>query len=130
MRNASVILLVDDDEDFLLQQKLYLTNAGYRVVTAEGRKEAEAAASNEKIDCAVIDLMMEEQDGGFVLAHHLKTIDADLPVILVTAVTGETGLSFGKSGGEDKNWMEVDAVLAKPIRFEQLEREIKRLLKK
>ncbi len=128
MKSEPTILLVDDDEDFLYQQQLYLSKAGYKVVTAGGRKEAEEFAANGKIDCAVIDLMMEEQDGGFVLAHRLKRLNAALPIIMVTAVTAETGMVFGKADKGEKKWNEADVVLAKPIRFEQLEREIKRLL--
>lgn len=128
MNEMKTVLIVDDDEDFLLQQKTYLTNAGFKVITASGRKEAELQVQKDTIDCAVIDLMMEEVDGGFVLAHHLKTAKPDLPVIMVTAVTSETGLSFDTKGEGEKKWVKADVVLAKPIRFEQLIREIKRLL--
>jgi CheY-like chemotaxis protein len=128
MNNKPTILLVDDDEDFIIQQKLALTDAGYQVLTASGRKEAETIADKEHLDCAVIDLMMEEMDGGFVLAHHLKSNCSTLPIILVTAVTSETGLDFGSVDSAEKKWVKADAILAKPIRFEQLDREIKRLI--
>ena len=128
MNEQPTILLVDDDEDFLLQQKVYLTNAGYNVVTAEGRKEAQKVADENTIDCAVIDLMMEETDAGFILAHQLKQKYAEMPVIMVTAVTSETGLSFDSIASGEKKWIKADVVLAKPIRFEQLDGEIKRLL--
>lgn len=128
MNEKPVILIVDDDEDFIIQQQMCMTRAGYEVVTAGGRKEAEKAAGNGHIDCAVIDLMMEETDGGFVLAYHLKKNNPDLPVIMVTSVTGDTGLQFGPVGEGEKKWVKADVVLSKPIRFEQLEREIRRLL--
>ena len=41
--------------------------------------------------------MMEQHDDGFVLSHHLKRRFPGLPVILVTAVTSETGLVFDPS---------------------------------
>lgn len=128
MSDVKTVLIVDDDEDFLLQQQVYLSKAGYRVITAAGRKEAEIVAQKEKIDCAVIDLMMEEVDGGFVLAHHLKSMSPQLPVVMVTAVTSETGLNFGTVAEGEKKWIKADVVLAKPIRYEQLIREIQRLL--
>jgi two-component system OmpR family response regulator len=128
MNTIKTVLIVDDDEDFLLQQKVYLINAGFKVLSAFGRKEAEQLARKEKIDCAVIDLMMEEVDGGFVLAHHLKNINPTLPVIMVTAVTSETGLNFGAVAEGEKKWIKADVVLAKPVRYEQLLQEIQRLL--
>lgn len=129
MNNPATILLVDVDEEFLSQQKQALEHAGYGVVTAHGRNEAEQlAAVGTVFDCAVIDLMMEEADGGFVLAHHLKKNNADLPIVMVTDVTAETGLQFGPVSEIAKKWIKADTVLAKPIRFEQLNREITRLL--
>ena len=128
MNEMKTVLIVDDDDDFLLQQEIYLKKAGFTVRTATGRKQAEQLAAKEHIDCAVIDLMMEEVDGGFVLAHHLKTAQPDLPVIMVTAVTSETGLNFGAMSEGEKKWIKADVVLAKPIRYEQLIREIRRLL--
>ena len=126
---APHILLVDDDEDFLYQHKVQLEHAGYRVTTATTRAEAEALAADEKPDLAILDLMMEQHDDGFVLSHHLKRLLPGLPVILVTAVTAETGLSFTPTSGTERAWVGADALLAKPIRFEQLRREVERLIK-
>lgn len=122
------ILLVDDDEDFLFQHRIQLENAGFRVTTASTRAEAEALADEVKPDLAILDLMMEQHDDGFVLSHHLKRTSPDLPVILVTAVTAETGISFKPTTGAERAWVGADAFLSKPIRFEQLKREVDRLL--
>jgi CheY-like chemotaxis protein len=126
---APHILLVDDDEDFLFQHKIQLEHAGYRETTATTRAEAEAAAAGEKPDLAILDLMMEQHDDGFVLSHHLKQSLPGLPVILVTAVTAETGISFSPASPAERAWVGADAMLAKPIRFEQLKREVERLLR-
>ena len=123
------ILLVDDDEDFLFQHRIQLENAGFRVTTASSRAEAEALVDEAKPDLAILDLMMEQHDDGFVLSHHLKRLRPGLPVILVTAVTAETGLSFSPTSGAERAWVGADALLAKPIRFEQLKREVERLLR-
>jgi DNA-binding response OmpR family regulator len=122
------VLLVDDDEDFLFQHRLLLEAAGFDVKTASTRDEAEALAVEFNPHLAIVDLMMEQHDDGFVLAHHLKRKITGLPVILVTAVTAETGLSFTPSSPTERAWVGVDAMLAKPIRFEQLKREMDRLL--
>ncbi len=127
--NAKIkILLVDDDEDFLFQHRIQLENAGFLVRTATSRAQAEEAMAIFAPDLAILDLMMEEHDDGFVLSHHLKRAVPNLPVILVTAVTSETGLTFNPASATERAWVRADAVLAKPIRFEQLKREIDRLL--
>jgi len=125
---ASHILLVDDDEDFLYQHRIQLEHAGYRVTTATTRAEAEALAASVHPDLAILDLMMEQHDDGFVLSHHLKRLLPGLPVILVTAVTAETGMTFSPATGAERAWLGADVLLAKPIRFEQLKREVERLL--
>ncbi len=125
---APHILLVDDDEDFLYQHRSSSSTPGTRSSTASNRADAEALAAEIKPDLAILDLMMEQHDDGFVLSHHLKRLLPGLPVILVTAVTAETGLSFSPTSGAERAWVGADALLAKPIRFEQLTREVERLL--
>ena len=125
-----LILLVDDDEDFLYQHRIQLENAGFRVTTATSRAEAESLVDEATPDLAILDLMMERHDDGFVLSHHLKRKVPGLPVILVTAVTAETGMSFTPTSVTERAWVGADAVLAKPIRFEQLRREVNRLLQR
>ncbi len=85
------ILLVDDDEDFLFQHRIQLENAGFEVATATTRGEAEEKSKSFTPDLAILDLMMEHHDDGFVLSHHLKRRFPGLPVILVTAVTRMIG---------------------------------------
>jgi len=123
------ILLVDDDIDFLSQTELLLSNAGYEVVTADGQVSAEKLLETTKPDLAIVDLMMEHMDGGFILAYHIKKIDPAVPIIMATAVAIETGLEFDSYTSEEKSWIKADVLLAKPIRPEQLLKEIKRLLK-
>ncbi|MBN2526648.1 MAG: response regulator [Deltaproteobacteria bacterium] len=123
-----IVLLVDDDVDFLEQHRLFLETENYEVVAAHSRREAEKLLETVTPDLAILDLMMDETDDGFVLAYNIKKKDAGVPVILVTAVTSETGLEFG-TVGEEGSWIKADAILPKPIRFEQLKREIHRLCK-
>jgi len=124
------VLIVDDDEDFLFQQKALLTAGGYEVVTAGGQGEAEQLLKTCRPDLALVDLMMEHADGGFALCYHIKKLDASIPIILVTAVASETGLEFDAATEEERRWVKADALLAKPVRFEQLTREIERLLER
>ncbi|MCE5268876.1 MAG: response regulator [Planctomycetaceae bacterium] len=123
-----LVLLVDDDEDFLFQQRLQLQDAGFEVITAQGRGEAEKILADKRPDVAVVDVMMENPDAGFVLCHHIRKNIPAMPVILVTAVNSETGMDFDMASEENRDWIKADVLLSKPIRFEQLRGEIDRLL--
>jgi CheY-like chemotaxis protein len=122
------VLVVDDDVDFLFQEKTQLEAAGFDVMTADSLAAAKQTLAAKHPDLAVLDLMMEEMDAGFTLCYAIKKKNPKTPVILVTGVTSETGLEFDASTDEERSWIKADVLLAKPIRFEQLKREIDRLL--
>ncbi len=126
--SAATILLVDDDQDFLLQNELRLQDLGYTVLSANTQKAAKATFATATPDLVVLDLMMEEKDAGITLAHHFRKQAPTLPILLVTGVARETGLQFSNSTTEEKNWIRANKILPKPIRFEQLRREIEILL--
>ncbi len=121
------VLLVDDDDDFLFQHRLHLETAGFTVLVAHGQKEAEAILAQQRPDLAVIDVMMESPDAGFVLCHRIRKQDPSIPIILVTSVNSETNLDFALSSDDERSWIKADSFLTKPIRFEQLQREIDRV---
>lgn len=123
------ILIVDDDPDFRFQQRVQLEAEGFRVIEAESHQKARQLLERERFDLALVDLMMEEMDAGFSLCRELKKKRPDLPVVMITGVAQETGIEFDASTGEERAWIQADALLGKPVRFEQLMREIRRLLK-
>jgi two-component system, OmpR family, response regulator len=123
------ILIIDDDVDFLQQMKFHLQNLGYKVSSAESQKEGEKFLETNKPDLLIVDLMMENEDSGFILAYKSKKKYPDVPVIIATAVTTETGMIFGVNHSEEKSWIKADLYLEKNLRPDQLEREIKKLLK-
>lgn len=122
------ILLVDDDVDLLTQMAFQLRKLGFEVIEADSESAAETVLEGRRPDLAIVDLMMEHEDSGFILSHHIKRRYRDTPVVVVTAVTSELGLSFDAATAEERSWIRADALLNKPVRFEQLEREIARLL--
>jgi len=128
-KDVKTILLADDDYDLLEQMKFHLENMGYRVVGVESQLEAERQIEIFKPDLAIFDLMMENQDSGFVLSYKIKKKYPETPVILCTGVTGETGIKFDSSTEETRSWTQADVILNKEIRYEQLSKEIERLLK-
>ncbi len=122
------VLLVDDDQDFLFQQITQLVAAGFAVLEANSVKEALAIVAKTKPDIALVDLMMEENDAGFQLCYKLKKRDKAIPIIMVTSVASEAGIEFDAATDEERSWVKADTLLMKPVRFEQLKREIDRLL--
>jgi len=127
-QQQKTILIVDDDIDLLEQIKLQLLPLGYNVLTAESQAQAEQLLENHQPDLALVDLMMEHTDGGFALCHHIKKKFPNTPVIIVTAVASETGLDFDAATDEERSWVKADALLAKPVRFEQLKKHVEQFL--
>ena len=122
------ILVVDDDIDLLEQVGMILKSAGYEVHPAQGQEEAEEKLVSFIPDLAVLDLMMENMDSGFVLCHDIKKLYPGTPVIILTAVQAATGLDFKARSQEAGSWVKADSLLDKPVRPEQLRAEVKRLL--
>jgi two-component system, OmpR family, response regulator len=129
MKNQKTILLVDDDVDYLFQTKFQLERIGFKVVSAESQREAEELIKTIKPDLAILDLMMENEDSGFILCYKLKRKYPEVPIILATAVSSETGMQFGVNSEEERRWIKADLYLEKGIRPEQLQCEIFKLLK-
>lgn len=122
--------MADDDPDYLFQMKILLQNAGYQVIAADSQAQAEEIIASVKPDLAILDLMMEKDDSGFILSYKIKKLYPAVPVILATAVSQETGISFGFDMEEDRSWIKADLYLEKGIRQDQLLMEIEKLLKK
>jgi DNA-binding response OmpR family regulator len=121
------ILVVEDDPDMMEQMKIYLESENYEVVAASTQKEAEPLIKPGAFNAAVLDLMMENPDSGFVLSHKIKKMDPKVPVVIVTSVTRETGYYFDKAH-DPKDWIKADAIIHKELRFEQLKAELRRLM--
>ena len=122
------VLVVDDDPDVVEQLSITLKAEGYNVMACSGQQEAEDMLLRRRPDVAILDLMMEQMDSGFVVCHYLKKLYPDTPVILLTSVTSATGLSFGTASPDAQTWVMADRVLDKPVRPEQIKAEIRRLL--
>lgn len=121
-------LLVDNDIESLGSSKSYLEKMGFECIIAETQAEAEKIIEEQKFDLAVVGLMLEFKDSGFILCYRIKKKNPDIPAIIVTNVISETGMSFDLSSPEERSWIKADAILEKQIRFEQLEREVSRLI--
>jgi CheY-like chemotaxis protein len=125
---AKTIFVVEDDIDYQFQLRTQLEAAGYSVVVADSAADARQRFDAQPPDLAVVDLMLEHIDSGFVLCYHMKKRSPRMPVIMITGVAGEADMEFSAQTPEERMWLKADVVLDKPVRFETLQREIARLL--
>ena len=82
--DAQHILVVDDDPNILEVLQTRLESHGYAVETATGGEEALARLRKGSTDLLITDLKMPGMDG-LQLVERMKTIDASLPTIFLTA---------------------------------------------
>ena len=116
------ILLVDDDIDLLEQNKMMLESKGFQVITAESGEEGWQKFQKEKPDAAIVDLIMEQYDAGFILCYKIKKTNhgKKIPVYILTSATYDTGFKFSASTEEEKEWIKSDGILNKPVVVEEL----------
>ena len=124
------ILIVDDDKDYLFQLQTKVHQFGFKTITAESQKEAEEILEKTKPDLAILDLMMENEDSGFILCYKMKKKYPDVPIIIATGVAAETGITFDINDENNRKWIKADRFLDKGIRSECLKEEIENLLLK
>jgi two-component system alkaline phosphatase synthesis response regulator PhoP len=93
------ILVVDDKANVREMLKDFLSEQGYRVVTAENGQEALYVSRYEKPNLILLDLMMPQMDGfGFLPAFRRES---NVPVILLTARVEESDKVIGLELGAD-----------------------------
>ncbi|GAB1535439.1 two-component system response regulator GlrR [Geovibrio sp. ADMFC3] len=78
------ILAVDDDRNLLEIIRLRLKSSGFDVLTADCGEAAMKLLENEVFDAAVLDMKLEEETG-LEIFENIKKLDAELPVIFLTA---------------------------------------------
>jgi len=96
---GKTILVADDHANVRTLMQDYLSENGYRVVTARDGAEALAVAQHEQPDLILLDIMMPNLDGfEFTRAYRKKH---EVPIILLTARMAETDKVVGLELGAD-----------------------------
>src|SRR3990172_10467922 len=96
---SKTIMVIDDEKRLVSLVESYLTQEGYRVVSANNGREALPIASREKPDLIILDLMMPEMDGYGFMREHRK--EQDTPIILLTARVDDDERVIGLELGAD-----------------------------
>lgn len=84
MSKMPTVLVIDDDDSLRRVVEYQLSEDGYRVVTAATGHEGLAATRDSVVDVVVSDVRMPEMDGLELLVR-LKTMQPDLPIVMLTA---------------------------------------------
>ena len=128
--DQALILIVDDDYDFLEINRFILEGAGYRVVTATNPAEAQQRIAEQSPDLVITDLMMTSVDAGFAFSEELKSdpATAGVPIIISTSVSSQLGLNFKPENDADLAKMHVDAYFDKPLDAKALLAKVEELL--
>ena len=123
------LLVVDDEEPQRLMLSNILGRAGFEVTTASDGREALEALAGQPFDLMLTDQRMPGMDG-IELLGRVQGIDADLPVVLMTAFgTVSTAVQAMKHGAADYLTKpferdELLVVVEKSIRQRRLEDEV------
>lgn len=122
---SKLVFMVDDDVDLIEQNKFYLTEAGYKVETANSASEAvEKLQTIAKPDVMVIDVMMEHRTAGFTLAREIGRKYTDIPLIVMSGDPDKPSWMLQ----DNKTWDPVVSFLDKPVTKEKLIKTIEGVL--
>ena len=115
------ILVVDDKSSMRQLVEEYLSEYGFRVVTADNGRNALYVARHERPDLILLDIMMPEMDGYDFIRAYRK--ERETPVIIITARLDESDKVVGLELG-------ADDYLTKPVGMRELVARIRAVLRR
>lgn len=116
------ILLVEDDETLGYILKEYLELNDYHIHWAKNGNQGIEIFKQQPVNLCLLDIMMPEKDG-FEVAREIKSMDANQPVIFLTAKS----LKIDKLKGFH---LGADDYINKPVDEEELLARIKAVLRR
>ncbi len=118
---AKSILLVDDEPHVLEVLKVTLEDFGFQLLEAEDGPSALQIARDKKPDLVILDVMLPSMSGLEVCKTLREESGESIPVILLTARSGEDDEKAGYEAGADR-------YLTKPFSPLTLQTEVVKLL--
>ena len=109
------LLIVEDDQDSRDALCTMLNALGYKTIAFGAAKEALAGIEDQKIDLALLDIMMPEMNG-YELMEELKKLPEfqNTPFVMVTAKDKDSEILEGYQTG-------ADYYITKPFTKKQLD---------
>jgi DNA-binding response OmpR family regulator len=121
MTAAKTVLVVDDEARLVSLVETYLTQSGFKVVTAPNGREALSVAKSHTPDLIILDIMMPEMDGYEFM--RLYRAEHDTPIILLTARVDNDEKVVGLESG-------ADDYMTKPFRPREFMARVKAVLRR
>ncbi len=118
---ARTILVVDDKQQLRTLVRDYLSQEGFRIVTAADGQEALFVARQEKPDLILLDLMMPEM-GGYEFMRAFRK-ERETPIIILTARLDENEKVLGLELG-------ADDYVTKPFSMRELTARVRAVLRR
>jgi CheY-like chemotaxis protein len=127
MSAKKTVLLVDDDPDFVEQNRLLLEDSGYCVRVAHSGRQCLQEVGAGRPDLIILDMMMESENVGFDLSRELRNSEytKNIPLIMITSVNDMIPFRVEP----DRTWLPVDALIEKPVEAPLLLDVVNRILK-
>jgi len=121
-----LILIVDDDPDFVQATRIVLEAAGYQVVSAVDGEEGLSVMRRDRPDLVVLDVMMSGILDGLNASVQMKAERGlkRTPVLMVSSITSSDYAAMFPTD----EYVPVESFLSKPVGSDQLLSEVKRLL--
>jgi CheY-like chemotaxis protein len=115
MNDTKTILIIDDNQDYVLAMKTFLSKNGFSVLTAEDGKNGIEVISERKPDIILLDVMMESLYSGFDVCKYVRNNPQlkNIPIIGISGLKDELGISFDQE--RDGEYFSPDAFFDKPV---------------
>ncbi len=120
--NSALILVVDDEPHIVQLARMYLEQAGFRVMAASTGRQALQSIARHRPALVVLDIMLPEMDG-FTVCRQLREKGDKTPVLMLTARDDDIDKILGLELG-------ADDYLTKPFNPRELVARVKAILRR
>ncbi len=121
-----VILIVDDDPDFVEASRMVLEHEGYRVVAAANGEQGLNAMRGEQPDLVILDVMMSGVLDGLDASMQMRAEQglSRIPILMISSITSSDYAAMFPTD----EYIPVESFLSKPVGPQQLLDEVNRLV--
>ena len=123
---SPLILIVDDDPDFVEVSRLVLEKAGYRVASAANGEQGLQAMRQERPDLVILDVMMSGILDGLDASMRIRAEQGlkNTPILMISSIASSDYAAMFPTD----EYVPVENFLSKPVSPQRLLDEVKRLL--